>query len=1415
MSALSKIRFPWARGDDDRHDEAEKDASAATVHAPAHPDAPEQHDDSAAPSAPPTPTDPGTPVVRPAAPTEPVPPAPAPPAPQKADPEDVARNQVAGMLEGWRQELVDLTADGPTTAFIELSAAHPTGVAQLFAGRPTRLSILVREPGALAHAQSQARHVKDAQRLMVDSHGVGPVYLAIGTVSWTEGSQADNLRTGAAAHMAPGTPAMPERISGPALLCPVKLDIEEDGDVVIRREPAVSLWGPLEAALKRRGAGDQIEAVLAATAGAHGFTTTRALSELRQIGTSALVSFDQYDSLTIGQYEHPVRDAIKVLDDTAEKLADSPVLRAFAGVEGADKRVWSQLPTPQPADRDPRAEHGVGDLEPNQHDALDAVATGAHLFLNTPAGATSAATVLAILVDQILAGRRVAYVAGTTQVAQALVAEARLRGVENMVADFTQPDWQSQVSQRVLDALNQPEVDVTDPQITQLRTELTRVRADLGGYMDRLHERKAPWGVSAYDCLQVLTDLTSGSVVPRTRVRFSPEVLTKIGADGADRARAVIDEADRLGIIRKTQTVSPWHRVLVKSPDAVDHVVEQVRHVSDQTLAEVLADIDQTVRETGLRHPETLADWQDQLHMLEGVRDSLDVFKPQIFEASAADMVIATASKKWREERSIHMKGGQRRRLVKQAREYVRDGRTVEDLHAELIRVQEQRRIWRDYTDGGGYPVLPEGLARMQADARDLGNQLRDLEPELGPSYEKLAEWPLAVLDRQLGALADDDEAIELLPERVTTLAEIHELGLDALIDDLRERGVPASKATAELDLAWWASALSHLLHSDKRLATFDGDTLEELVEKLGELDLAQVNSLSIEAQRTFRTMTARRLERRRAEAEQLRLAIESGSVGGLMHAVGVSSLGRSLVPLQIIPPALVAQFVGGDEPTDLVIFEGIETTPEGELAAALGEARQVVVVGDSRRGGSGLVPTASGMFPSVTLPIRGQRVNGVVAKFLADHGLGAEIEQIAQPSHPAGIEFVLLDGRGMPAPGVNAVESTATEVAKVVGLVIAHALERPDESLGVVAFNERHAQRLREAVISAVADSPAIDSFFTSNRPEPFVVVPLERCAGMTRDRVICSIGYGKTPHGRVIHDFGAVVGESGPSFLVNALVTTRGDLTIVTSLDPDEVDITRIPTEGATMLYDLLKLAKYAPKDRSPLEIARDLDEEEGAPDRLLVDLAERLYSLGLTVVPNVGPAEGLQIPLAIGHPDLPDDLLVAVLTDNERYVNERSLRRRDRLWAQKLQEYGWVTHMVFSTAVFMDPQGEAERILQKVLDVVEERTAPDRAMPEVPDQIDDTEFGLDASAPAAEPVADQPVEQRVLRPRIARGLPMAAYSDDQLDDLLAWIRSDGVDRSVDEEVEELAEELGLTRRGAQIDAILAHVARRGRDE
>ena len=236
----------------------------------------------------------------------------------------------------------------------------------------------------------------------------------------------------------------------------------------------------------------------------------------------------------------------------------------------------------------------------------------------------------------------------------------------------------------------------------------------------------------------------------------------------------------------------------------------------------------------------------------------------------------------------------------------------------------------------------------------------------------------------------------------------------------------------------------------------------------------------------------------------------------------------------------------------------------------------------------------------------------------------------------------------------------------------------------------------------------------------------------------------------------------------------------------------------------------------------------------DRLVADLAHRLERAGLIVRTDVGVGSGTRIPLAVGHPALPDELLVAVLTDDQAYVAEPSVRVRDRLAPQRLERLGWRVAQVWSAAAFLDPQAEADAIREMVAEALEQRRAasgtsahsmksptfePDddsaevTAVPAVVTAVLATEQGgAAATAPATaavEPV--EPVEPVLERPMVEPGLPVGAYTDDQLDALVRWLLGSGVSREEATLAEMLRGELGLTRRGVRIDGMVAAAVQR----
>ncbi|WP_137824385.1 DUF4011 domain-containing protein [Brevibacterium sp. 2SA] len=101
--------------------------------------------------------------------------------------------ELGGAFAEWKQQAAHLGGRDTMLHFrdsrdgsIDLSGAHPSGLAQLLAGRPTRLSSLIRDHEILADARRRARSIRSKAEQLDTERGIRTAHLAIGFASWTE-----------------------------------------------------------------------------------------------------------------------------------------------------------------------------------------------------------------------------------------------------------------------------------------------------------------------------------------------------------------------------------------------------------------------------------------------------------------------------------------------------------------------------------------------------------------------------------------------------------------------------------------------------------------------------------------------------------------------------------------------------------------------------------------------------------------------------------------------------------------------------------------------------------------------------------------------------------------------------------------------------------------------------------------------------------------------------------------------------------------------------------------------------------------------------------------------------------------------------------------------------------------------------
>lgn len=1282
-----------------------------------------------------------------------------------------------GAKSRWAQRIRELTDFSNlsditqlTDSLLDLTRAHPSGIAQLYAGRPTRLSSLVRESVALAQARRSAAAVQARVAELTQRFGTAPLYLVIGIGHWAHYTKSMT------------TPGEGEvtLVHAPLLLRPVKIR-ELDDDVELLLEPGIEVNPEFLTALRQAGYEADVDSLTALALTPNGFAPRATILRLAELGAGYLADFELGEEIYVGPFAHPGKVLLDDLEAMAPAWRDNPVMAALAGDLEAKRRLAVQLPPRPDTDRDPDEERGVGDLDPAQQAVIDHVVAGLNVILDAPAGADVPAMLSAILADAAASGRSVLYVPATPRAGRATLAELDRLGLSDLVLDLQDPNWRANVPVRLRTGLEPRQVDVDESAIHQLRDALRATRAKLEQYTGALHSVHGSWGISAYDALQNLADLTSGPTVPITAVRLSTQTVDALTPEARGRAVVDLQRLAELGGFTLRRSDTPWWGVHVTSGDQATRVLESTQNLAEMVLPRVLSDIGRVTRETGLERPVGLKDWLEQISMLKGIRASLDDFTPQVFERSAADMVIATASHEWRKEKAVEMPLSVRRRLTKQARDLVRPGRHVDDLHAALVTVQQQREVWRRHCPAGGWPRLPQALGdveRTAIEARDLIAGLKDV------FRQDLMAMPVEELRATLLQLGTDPTALRFLPEINVLLDGLNGMGLGDFVEDMSRRRVAGSAVADELELAWWASVLEAILRSDPVLAQYDGAALQDLVAEFRALDTAQVESLPGPVRRAAAVRVERAIGANKGHARELWRELARGHGADLRRlAQRYGALLFAARPVWVVPPMLVGQVLPADRCVDLVVIDSAQHTPTASLLGAIGRARQLVVVGDVGRPSTGVIDELLGTLPAAPLPTdRGQREEHIAA-FLAGHGYGEVASALPARPTPSRMRLHLVQGFGVHEGGAVSVEAVPEEIERTLQVARAHVAA--GEDVAVVSLSALTAQRIREAA----ATDPALTRV---------PVVDVEHAAGLSRDTVVLSVGYGKTPHGRVLHRFGPISSPEGLSLMIDTLDAVRHNLDIVSCIAPQDLDKERMTHAGARLLADLLDFASDAPATPGSSK-ARSLP-TEGEPDRLLADLARRLEARGLVVARQFGYEGGVRLPIVVGHPSRPGELFVAVSTDDARYVAQPSLRRRDRHWAENLERHGWRTHMIFSTALFIDPVTEAARIEEKVV----------AAMAEIPVPETSVMFGrVVPEEPAGDSEADGHEEAEAAAATVTAGLDPRQYTDDQLDTVARAVCRAGM--RPQDVVEAMRERLAITRHGMRIDAALDAAARR----
>jgi hypothetical protein len=1196
----------------------------------------------------------------------------------------ISRALVADALSEWREQLRALAKASPLRdvgggeiPVVDLTAAHPSGLAQLFAGRPTLVTALIRDqeaqPLALRRARAACEHAESVRL----NTGIATGALVVGTALWSEGGA---------------------RREVPILLRHVTLEPSRETDTQVTLHTTVTL-NPILATEMRLRAPDSTVAELAALIPeAAEFDPRPVWKEVRSRADAFGPDFEVRESLILGSFDDPEQRLVDDVDECDHLVASSLLLASVAGDHTAREELTGPLPAVPMGDRDPFAERGLGDLDDRQFSALDLVATGRSLFIQVPPGGDVLATVTAIAADGAASGKSVAVVTGSVAAAEVIAAAIAAAGAGDLCISATGEGWNVAGRARLLESMTMASPRFDEAALRAEGEELLAARAELRARYEDLHRTWAPWQTSAYEAVQALVRLTSQDRPPTTRVRLGATAVAYVAERGVEvvaaavaRAHAAQIEADRVESNRvESDRAEAGEAALAAVPPTTEGVgprerrwwegivLDEARGAAlDEALASFVAtllphmraDAAEAAAEVGVDSAPSFSEWSDQLEVFYELRDTLDTFSPAVFQGSISDLIAATAPEG--SPSGIHLTKRERRAWVRRAEELMRPAREASVLHAQLVLAQRRLARWRSHCSEGGWPRVPDradAYRERLADAHAAWSAVAPvIETKLGRGGLEYLPW-----DDLKRALAEATGA-DVAPIEAEHVREAHThldgADLGALLRDLTERGVAAADAAAEMEFAWWASAFDAIIAAQPSLAEFGalGAAVDEYLERDRGFSRGRVRPL-------MRAVAERRrgaIARDQDGARDVFASLVEGGDGPIAALWGrFPAVVSSLRPVSIFSAEQTSQVVPAARVLDTVVFAGVESLSFAQVVPALARASQVVVLADEHSATGTAVAQLRENLPVVRLRARPRPLDARVTAVLADHGYGRELEMLPAPGGGGSLELIEVDARGQSEPS----PSTRAEVAATVSAIAARS---SDDSLLVVCGSREHA----EAVAAAVGAEPR-------TRHHAVSTVTLGEVAGIEADVVILSTGFAAGPDGTPHPALGLLAGPMGASAMRQAIVAALRDVVVVTALSLGELADAAAEApkgHGLDVLADLIAVAGAGPL--APVE--------QGARDWLLADVAARLRAEGLAVGVRFGVG-GDVIPLVVGEGP---EFTVAVVTDDALPAQGTSLRDQVRWQRSRLESLGWIVAPLWTLDAFVDPAAATAEILRVV--------------------------------------------------------------------------------------------------------------------
>lgn len=437
-----------------------------------------------------------------------------------------------------------------------------------------------------------------------------------------------------------------------------------------------------------------------------------------------------------------------------------------------------------------------------------------------------------------------------------------------------------------------------------------------------------------------------------------------------------------------------------------------------------------------------------------------------------------------------------------------------------------------------------------------------------------------------------------------------------------------------------------------------------------------------------------------------------------LMHEFG--DLITDILPCMLMSPESVARFFPAQADLfDIVVFDEASQVRVSDAVGAMGRARSVVVVGDSKQ----MPPTSfaesaigSGDDDGDTLEfvrdeesILSECVQAQVpSKWLSWHYRSQDESLIAfsnrayyrdrlssfpAPHHGGvtdgsagsvgstgsagadaaagvagyGVSLRRVDGSFLRSGKGKNLRTNPVEAEAIVAEIVARFAADPDgvPSIGVITFNVQQ-RALIEGSLRDSGDHRIVSALESDS--DGLFVKNLENVQGDERDTILFSTAFSADASGRLPLNFGPLNLPGGERRLNVAITRARRQVIVFSSFAPADLRAEETISAGVKDLRAYLDLAAGGSDGlASPLR-------QSGALDRHREEIAESLRERGFAVHTDVGLSD-FRVDLSVATIGAPTHPVMAILLDGPTWAARRTVSDRDGLPVEVLSRLmGW---------------------------------------------------------------------------------------------------------------------------------------------